>query len=274
MSQNKAVLTKTLAKKVRKHVLSMTKRGNSSHVGSSFSVADILSVLYGRILKYRPKKPAWDQRDRLILSKGHAAAALYAVLAESGYFPPSRLKSYYQDGTALSGHVTQSGNPGVDLSTGSLGHGLGVGVGRAKALKLAGSAARVFVILSDGECDEGSIWEAALFGHHHNLDNLVVVIDYNKIQSLASVADTIKLEPFSDKWRSFGWSVQEVNGHDHSKLSQKLERVPYSKGKPSVLIAHTIKGKGVSFMENSVLWHYRSPQGIEFDAAIRELEKT
>jgi transketolase len=130
------------------------------------------------------------------------------------------------------------------------------------------------VILSDGECDEGSIWEAALFGHHHNLDNLVVVIDYNKIQSLASVADTIKLEPFSDKWRSFGWSVQEVNGHDHNKLSQKLEKIPYSKGKPSVLIAHTIKGKGVSFMENSVLWHYRSPQGIEFDAAIRELEKT
>jgi transketolase len=252
----------------------MTKRGNSSHVGSSFSVADILSVLYGRVLKHRAKQPTWDQRDRLILSKGHAAAALYAVLAESGYFPPSRLKSYYQDGTALSGHVTQSGNPGVELSTGSLGHGLGVGVGRAKALKLAGSAARVFVILSDGECDEGSIWEAALFGHHHNLDNLVVVIDYNKIQSLASVADTIKLEPFCDKWRSFGWSVQEVNGHDHSKLFQKLEKIPYSKGKPSVLIAHTIKGKGVSFMENSVLWHYRSPQGIEFDAAIRELEKT
>ena len=162
--------------------------------------------------------------------------------------------------------------PGVELSTGSLGHGLSVGAGMAYAAKLDESPHRVFALLSDGECDEGSTWEAVLFAAHHGLDNLVAIVDYNKIQSLAPVAETLGLEPFADKWSSFGWAVREANGHDHEALAESLAVLPFGSGKPSCLIAHTVKGKGVSFMENSVLWHYRTPRGHEFEAALAELE--
>jgi len=265
--------SKTLAKKIRSHVLDMTNSGNSAHVGSCLSVVDILAVFYRGVLKINPKKPNDPKRDRLIFSKGHAAAALYATLAEVGFFSLSKLKTFYQDGSFLAGHVTCANNPGVELSTGSLGHGLGVAVGRAKALKMNKSASRVFVILSDGECDEGSVWEAVLFAAHHKLENLVVIVDYNKIQSLDRVDKTLRLEPFADKWRAFGWNAKEVSGHDHSRLRVALKRTPYSKGKPSVVLAHTTKGKGVSFMENSVLWHYRSPQGREYEAAKLECRR-
>ena len=265
--------TRELAKRIRIHALQMTSRGGSSHVGAAFSVADILAVLYGGgILRIDPKNPKWPGRDRFILSKGHAGAAVYAVLAETGFFPVEKLKTHYQDGSDLSGHVSHKGIPGVELSTGSLGHGLGVGVGMAKALKLAGAKHRVFVILSDGECDEGSNWEAILFAAHQRLDNLVAIIDYNKIQSLAPVAETLELEPFADKWESFNWAVAEVNGHDHKALRDSFSRLPMRVGKPTVVIAHTIKGKGVSFMENTVLWHYRTARGEEFERALRELE--
>jgi len=260
-----------LAKKIRSHVLDMTRTGNSSHVGSCLSVADLLAVLYTGILNVNPKKPNDPNRDRLIFSKGHAAAALYATLAEVGFFKPDRLRSFYQDGTSLAGHVTCAKNPGIELSTGSLGHGLGVAAGRAKALKMDKSNSRVFVILSDGECDEGSVWEAVLFAAHHQLDNLVVIVDYNKIQSLDHVDKTLRLEPFAAKWRAFGWNAKEINGHDHSSLRVTLRGIPLSKGKPSAVLAHTIKGRGVSFMENSVLWHYRSPQGKEYENAKKEL---
>jgi transketolase len=265
--------TQTLATRIRVHVVNMTSRGKSSHVGSGLSIADILAVLYGRILRVDPQQPRRPDRDRFILSKGHAGAAVYAVLAECGFFSPDKLLSHYQDGSDLSGHVSHKDIPGVELSTGSLGHGLPVGAGLAYAGKLQGAAHRVVVLLSDGECDEGSNWEAILFAAHHQLENLVAIVDYNKLQSLASVAETLQLEPFADKWRSFGWSVREVDGHDHQALAAHLAALPFEARRPSCLIAHTTKGKGVSFMENSVLWHYRSPQGEELAAALGELER-
>ena len=261
-----------LANNIRKHSLTMTSLGGSSHIGSILSIADILAVLYGSILKYKSKNPKWIDRDRFILSKGHAGAGVYAALAECGFMPLEKLKTHYQDGSDLSGHVSHKGIPGVEFSTGSLGHGLPVASGMALAAKINKKKHRVFALLSDGECDEGSNWEAILFASHHKLDNLTVIIDYNKIQSLASVAKTLALEPFADKWRSFGWNVLEVNGHDHSELKSSLNTSIVNKDKPLCLIAHTTKGKGVSFMENSVLWHYRDPQGEEFKAAIHELK--
>ena len=223
-------------------------------------------------MHHRSAEPRWAQRDRFILSKGHAGAGVYAVLAECGFFPIELLKKHYQDGSVFSGHVSHKGIPGVEASTGSLGHGLGIGVGIAKALKLADNSARVFVLMSDGECDEGTVWEAALFAQHHQLDNLVAIIDYNKIQSLAPVAETLRLEPLRAKWEAFNWSVRESDGHDHKALGKALADLPAAQGKPTVVIAHTVKGKGVSFMENTVLWHYRTARGDEYERALRELD--
>lgn len=251
----------------------MTSTGGSSHIGSALSIADILSVLYTDILNVDPKSPKDPMRDRFILSKGHAGAAVYATLAERGFFPVEKLTTHYQNGSYLSGHVSHKGIPGVELSTGSLGHGLSVGAGMALGAKFDGDPYRVFVLLSDGECDEGSNWEAILFASHHKLDNLTAIIDYNKIQSMDRVENTLALEPFADKWRSFGWSVMEADGHDHDQLRKCLKSIPSSAGKPTCVIAHTTKGKGVSFMENKVLWHYRTARGEEFEAAMRELEK-
>jgi transketolase len=263
-----------LARRVRLHALEMCRRGKSSHIGAIFSMADIMAVLYGRILHFRPAEPRWVDRDRFILSKGHAGAGVYAVLAESGFFSTEKLKTHCQDGSDLSGHVSHLRVPGVELSTGSLGHGLPVGQGMAYAAKLDGKNHRVFVLMSDGECDEGSNWEAVLFAAHHGLSNLVAIIDYNKIQSLAPVADTLGLEPFAEKWRAFGWETQEVDGHNHEALAHALDRAPDKFSRPLCVIAHTMKGKGVSFMEHSVLWHYRSPQNEEYDAAFRELNES
>jgi len=261
------------AKKIRIHALRMTSRGGSSHIASVFSMTDILAVLYGSVLRVDPKNAKWAERDRFILSKGHAGAGIYATLAERGFFPVSQLDTHYQDGSLLSGHVSHKGIPGVEFSTGSLGHGLSVAGGMAYSAKLDGKGHRVFVVLSDGECDEGSNWEAILFAAHHKLDNLVAIVDYNKIQSLASVSETLELEPFADKWKSFGWDVREVAGHDLKALNDTFERLPFSPERPSCVIAHTTKGKGVSFMENSVLWHYRTARGDEFEKALQELEK-
>ena len=264
--------TVALARRIRIDALHMTSRGGSAHIGSVFSMADILAVLYGGMLRVRPDEPRWAGRDRFILSKGHAGSGAYAVLAECGFFETARLAEHYQDGSVFSGHVSHKGIPGVELSTGSLGHGLPVGAGMAYGAKLDGAGHRVVVLLSDGECDEGSTWEAALFASHHRLDNLVAIVDYNKIQSLDTVANTLGLEPLAAKWHSFGWSCSEVDGHDHGALKGALERIPAESQKPTCVVAHTVKGKGVSFMEHQVLWHYRTARGEEFEAALRELE--
>lgn len=262
--------TRVLAHRIRKHALHMTSRGGSSHIGSVFSMADIVAVLYGAVLKVDPHNPVWPERDRFILSKGHAGAGVYAALAESGFFELERLAQHYANGSTLSGHISHKGIPGVELSTGSLGHGLGVGCGMAYAARLAAKRHRVVVLMSDGECDEGSNWEAIQFAGHHRLENLVAVVDYNKIQSLKPTEETLGLEPFADKWRSFRWLVREADGHDHASLLSALSS-PLGATQPLCVLAHTTKGKGVSFMENSVLWHYRTARGDEFEAALREL---
>jgi transketolase len=265
--------TRDLALRIRKHSLIMTNSGKSSHIGSILSIADIVAVLYGRILRHRPQDPDWPDRDRFVLSKGHAGAVVYAALAETGYFPIDWLRQHCSRGSKFCGHVSHIGIPGVEFSTGSLGHGLPVAAGMAYAARLDCKKHRVFSLLSDGECDEGSNWEAILFASHHHLSNLIAIVDYNKIQSLGSVEEIVQLEPFADKWRAFGWNVREVDGHDHEALPKCLNVVPEDGSAPTCVLAHTVKGKGVSFMENSVLWHYRSPQGDEFEAAMAELEE-
>jgi transketolase len=261
---------KRLAARIRRSSLEMITRARSSHIGSNFSMAEILAVLYGCTLRVNPAQPEWEDRDRFILSKGHACAAHYAVLAERGFFPASWLDTFYLDGSRLAGHSTHSGVPGVEASTGSLGHGLPIATGMALGAKLDGRLHRTIVLLSDGECDEGSTWEAVLFASHHRLDRLLAIVDYNKIQSLGHVRDVLDLEPFADKWQAFGWDVVAVDGHDTTALEAAFaQRVG---DRPRCVIAHTVKGKGVSFMEDQLLWHYRSPDCDEYAAAVRELE--
>ncbi|MBI3610077.1 MAG: transketolase [Nitrospirae bacterium] len=264
--------SEALAKKIRCHVLKMTHRAKSAHVGTSLSMADLLAVLYGGVLRVDPSSPDWPDRDRFILSKGHGCASLYAVLAERGFFPLAWLDDFYQDGSHLAGHVTHTGVPGVDASTGALGHGLSIGCGMALAGQRDSQSYRVFTLLSDGECDEGSIWEAVLFAPHHRLDNLVAIVDYNKIQSLGTVKEVLDLDPLAVKWESFGWAVREIDGHNFGEIEDALTNLPIRTGQPSCVIAHTVKGKGVSAMENKLLWHYRSPDEEELRQALAELE--
>jgi transketolase len=259
-----------LADYIRSQTLRMVHRANASHVGSCLSMADLLAVLYGGVLRVDPAQPAWPDRDRFILSKGHGAAALYAVLAERGFFPTAWLDLHVQDGSPLLGHASHH-VPGVELSTGSLGHGLPVGCGMALAGKREEKPYRVFVLLSDGELDEGSNWEAILFAPQHHLDNLVAIVDYNKIQSFGSVKEVLDLDPLADKWRAFRWAVREIDGHDHAQIESALNSVPFEPGKPSVIIAHTVKGKGVSFMEDQLAWHYRSPNAEQLAQALAGL---
>ena len=271
ISQTEKINYKALSTKIRAHVLRMTHRAKSSHVGSSLSIADLLAVLYGGILRINPARPQSPGHDRFILSKGHACAAVYAVLAEHGFFPKEWLDTYYLDGSHLAGHITHHGVPGVEASTGSLGHGLSIGCGMALAGKRGGQSYRVFTLLSDGECDEGSTWEAALFAPHHHLDNLVAIVDYNKIQSFGRVKEVLDLEPLAGKWQAFGWATREIDGHDFNQIENALRSVPFEPGRPSCVIAHTIKGKGVSFMENQLAWHYKPPDDEELRRALAEL---
>lgn len=265
---------RTLAWLIRRHGLEMTHLSRGSHIGAIFSLADIMATLYARVLKVRPQEPDWSERDRLILSKGHAGAAVYAALAERGFFPVEELQTHYQNGSRLSGHVSHKGVPGVEFSTGSLGHGLAVAAGMALAAQKDGRPHRVYCILGDGECDEGSVWEAALIAHQFKLDRLIAVVDHNKMQSLDFCENTLSLAPFAEKWRAFGWNALEVDGHDTDALTAAFAQAQAAagQGRPTVLLAHTVKGKGVSFMENNILWHYRSPQGEEYEAALKELE--
>ena len=265
---------KTLAWLIRRNGLEMTHLSRGSHIGSVLSVAEIIAVLYARVLNVDPKEQKKPDRDRLILSKGHAGSAVYAALAETGFFPVEQLKTHYANGSILSGHVSHKGVPGVEVSTGSLGHGLSVGAGMALGAKMDGAQWRTYVVLGDGECDEGSVWEAALQAAQYKLDRLIAVIDYNHMQSLATVDETLRLEPFEQKWKDFGWNAVSVDGHDTDALLKAFDWAKENAGsrKPSVILAHTVKGKGISFMENNILWHYRTPQGEEYDAALKELE--
>ena len=261
-----------LAKRIRRHCVLMTSRANASHIGSSLSTADLLAVLYSGFLRFDSERPDWPERDRFILSKGHGCAALYAVLAECGYFPVERLDTFYQDGSPLAGHATHKDVPGVEVSTGSLGHGLSLGTGMALAGRRDGKDYRVWCMLSDGECDEGSTWEPALFAPHHRLDNLVAIIDYNKVQSFGTVKEVLDLEPLGEKWRAFGWGVREIDGHDLGAIADAYAAVPFVPGRPSCIVAHTVKGKGVSYMEGQLLWHYRAPRGEDLEKALREID--
>jgi len=267
MDQN----TQQLAVTMRRHLVEMTYLGKSSHIGSALSIVDLLAVLYRRILKVDPKKPNWENRDRFILSKGHAGAAVYAILAECDFFEKDILKTHCQNGSQLSGHVSSHHVPGIDVSTGSLGHGLSIGAGMAYDAKLKNKKHRVFVLMSDGDCQEGSSWEAALFSSQHKLDNLIVIVDYNKLQALGRVKDILNLEPFVNKWEAFGWAVQEIEGHDHEAIYASLSNLPFQTSKPTCIIAHTVKGKGISFMEDNLVWHYRSPRDDDYKKAIEEL---
>ncbi|MDI1315497.1 transketolase [Prosthecobacter sp.] len=259
-----------LARQIRIEAVRMVARANASHIGGALSMADLIAVLYSEILRIRPEEPAWSTRDRFLLSKGHSCTALYAALAVRGFFPLDELETYGRDGSRLMAHISHK-IPGVEFSTGSLGHGLPYGCGKALAAKRSGADWRTFVMLSDGELDEGSNWEAILFAPQHRLDNLVAIVDYNKIQSLGSVAEVMELDPLADKFRAFRWAVREVDGHDHAAIREALSSIPWEVGKPSVLIAHTIKGKGVDFMENSLQWHYSSPRGEQLASALSQL---
>lgn len=266
-----AIDTSALARRLRAHALRMTNKGRSSHIGSCLSIADILAVLYGAILRIDAGRPDWPERDRLVVSKGHAAAIVYAVLAEAGFFSIEELDSYLGNGSRLAGHVTMS-VPGVELSTGSLGHGLPVAAGMALAAKRDLNPARSFCIVSDGELDEGSNWEAVQFAQHFRLDNLVAIVDYNKIQSFGTVEQVSDLHPLAEKFKAFNWGVCEIDGHDHDALLVALAEPAPLPGRPTVVVANTIKGKGVSFMENQLLWHYRNPDDVQLAAALAELE--
>lgn len=262
-----------LAWKIRRHGIEMTHLSGGSHIGSVLSVADIIAVLYTDIMKFDAENPEWEDRDRFILSKGHAGASIYAALAENGFFAVDELKTHYSNGSRLSGHVSHH-LPGVDFSTGSLGHGLSAGAGMALAAKKSKKSHKVYVVLGDGECDEGSVWEAVLFANHFRLDNLVAIVDHNHMQSLDTCENTLELEDFASKWKAFGWNVKEINGNDHIQLKEALSNTDNVGHKPTVIIANTTKGKGVSFMENDILWHYRFPhEGWEYDGAVTELHK-
>lgn len=262
--------TSELAKRIRINSLKMVNKAKASHIGSALSISDIVAVLYGEVMQLAPLTPYWSQRDRFLLSKGHACVAIYSALAELGFFCKKDLLTYGEDFSPMMNHISHKVT-GVEFSTGSLGHALPFGAGKALAAKMNGENWKTFVLLSDGELDEGSNWEAMMFSAHHQLDNLVAIVDYNKLQSLTSIQETLSLEPLADKFLAFGWQVEEVDGHNHSQLASAL--LLSNKNKvPKVVIAHTTKGKGVSFMENNVLWHYRPPSDEELTLALEELK--
>lgn len=260
-----------LAQKIRKHCLRMVHRGQSGHIGSMLSMADILAVLHNRTLKVDPANPRMPERDRLILSKGHGGGALYAALAEKGFFPLEWLDSYYLDNGKLGGHISHH-IPGVELSTGSLGHGLSVACGMVMAARNADAKHRVFCLVSDGDCNAGSTWEAIMLAGQHGWDNLVMIVDYNRLQALGKSEDVIDLTPFDEKLRLFNWSVRMADGHDFPEIDRALSGLPNEPGKPTAIIFNTVKGRGVSFMENQYKWHYGILTDALLEQALQELE--
>lgn len=257
---------------LRKDIVTMVKNAGEGHIASALSCIDILCALYFKALKINPKKPDWEDRDRFILSKGHGCSALYATLARKGFFPLKTLKTFGKKGSILGGHPDRQLVPGVEVSTGSLGHGLAIGAGISLAAKRDERGFRTFVLLGDGECQEGSVWETAMFASSHKLDNLIAVIDFNELQAIGKIRDVISLSNFSKRWESFGWNVEEIDGHNYDDLLKTFRSIPFKKGLPNAVIAHTVKGKGVSFMENAIKWHARAPSDEEYKQAIFEIE--
>ena len=250
----------------RRKILHIMEKSQRGHFGAALSVMEIVRVLYDKILRYDPIKPLWENRDRFIFSKGHGCLALYVVLAEKGFFPESELDRVCHFGAMLGGHPESRKIPGVEASTGSLGHGLPIGLGMALAARIDQRPHRVFVLIGDGESNEGSVWEAALCAGKHRLENLVVLLDYNRMQSYGTTREVQDLEPLADKWRSFNFGVEEVDGHDPARLEAVLQKAPFVPGKPSVLICHTIKGRGFACAEGSPAWHHKakiSPEEVE-----------
>lgn len=258
-----------LSKEIRKDILTMVYESKSGHLGCSLCVVDILVALYFEIMHINPKKPSENSRDRFLLSKGHAVAALYAVLAKRGFFPSSRLKGYLKNGSRLAGHVTLDSSPGIEATFGSLGHGLSIGIGMALAVKNENLPSKVYVLIGDGECAEGSIWEGINFAGHHKINNLVMLLDNNDLQIMGHGTKILNSFPFEDKFKSFGWDVKSINGHDISAVLKALQS--HTSAKPLAIIAKTIKGKGISFMENKVEWHGKSPNEEEYKLALKEL---
>jgi transketolase len=261
-----------IAKKLRRHIITMTGKAGSGHPGGSLSAVDIVTALYFRVLRHNPQDPLWPDRDRFILSKGHAAPLLYAALAENGYFPVEQLSTLRQIDSCLQGHTDCRLTAGVEMSAGSLGQGLSFSIGVALAGRLNKQSYKVFVLLGDGECDEGQVWEAAMAAAHFKLDNLIAIIDNNGIQLDGWNREIMNLEPFAAKWQGFGWSVIEVDGHNLKQIIDALEQAKLVKGQPAVIIAHTVKGKGISFMENNPDFHGKAPTPAEMEKALKELE--
>jgi len=274
ISGNKSLSVKemeAMARRLRRHIISMTGEAGSGHPGGSLSAVEILVSLYFNILNHNPENPQWPDRDRFILSKGHAAPLLYATLAESGYFPLEELPTLRKLGSCLQGHCDSNATVGVEMTAGSLGQGLSFAVGVALAGRLNSQDYRVYVLLGDGECDEGQVWEAAMAAAHHKLDNLMAIVDNNGLQIDGWNRDVMSLDPFGEKWQAFGWNVIELDGHDITRLLDAFDRAKSVKGKPTVVIAHTVKGKGVSFMENNVDFHGKAPNAEQVELALKEL---
>jgi len=271
ISRGSLAMLEEKARAIRAHVIRMVYAAQSGHIGPSLSIADLLAALYFQVLRIDPRNPREPARDRFILSKGHGCSAWYAALAERGYFPPEELLTFRRLGSRLQGHPDMAKTPGVDMTAGSLGHGLSAGLGMALAARIDGLDYRTYVILGDGEIQEGLIWEAAMAAPQIKLDNLVAMIDYNRWQSGGTVGEIMPLEPLPEKWKAFGWAAQEIDGHDMKAILEAFDLAQATKGQPSVIIAHTIKGKGVSFMENDNKWHMTPPTKEEAEAALREL---
>ena len=263
---------KIIAKKLRRHIITMTGKAGSGHPGGSLSAVEIVTTLYGKVLRHRPTDPQWADRDRFILSKGHAAPLLYSILAECGYFPVAELTTLRQMDSRLQGHADRTATPGVEMSSGSLGQGLSFSIGVALAGRLNTQSYSVYALLGDGECDEGQVWEAAMAASHFKVDNLVAIVDNNGLQIDGWNRDVMNLEPLNKKWEAFGWHVIEVDGHDFTQLFDAFEQAKLVKGQPTVIIAHTVKGKGVSFMENNPDFHGKAPNASEVEIALKELE--
>jgi transketolase len=259
------------SREVRASVVRMAHRAKSPHVGSALSSVDLLVALYFHVMDVDPARKALQNPDRFVLSKGHGCMAYYATLAARGFFGPELLETYSRNGSVLAEHPSPVGIPGCEIGTGSLGHGLSVAAGAALARKLRHQPGRQFVLLSDGECNEGSVWEAAMFASGRGLDNLVVLVDYNKLQAMGRSDEVTGLPPLAKKWSSFSFGTVEIDGHSMPEIVRALEAVPFEKGRPSAIIAHTVKGKGVSFMENDLEWHYRPPSDADLARALAEI---